>query len=61
MASWLFVANVVVPFDGRLLERPIHALDLAVGPRVVGLGQAVLCQSASKRGSVAGLVQSWGL
>jgi hypothetical protein len=31
------VAVVVVAPDSNLLERPIYSLDLAVGPRVVGL------------------------
>ena len=36
------VAVVVVAAHGRLLNRTVHAVDLSVGPRVVGLGQAVL-------------------
>jgi hypothetical protein len=36
------VAAVVVSPNGGLLERSVHPLDLAVCPRVVGLGQAVL-------------------
>ena len=35
MAAELFVAVVVVPFDGRVLDRPVHPLDLAIGPRMV--------------------------
>jgi hypothetical protein len=35
MRLQLFVAFVVVAFDGRVLERAVHALDLAVGPRMV--------------------------
>lgn len=38
----LFLAVAVVALDGRLLDRAAHALDLAVGPRVVHLGQAML-------------------
>lgn len=35
--------NVVLEvFDGRVLDYPVHAHDLAVGPRMVGLGQAKL-------------------
>ena len=30
------------PFDRRVLDRPVHSLDLAVRPWVVGLGQPVL-------------------
>lgn len=37
MAAELFVAVVVKAFDGRLLDRAVHALDLAVGPGVVRL------------------------
>lgn len=33
---------VVIPFDRRLLDRPVHALDLAVRPRMVHLSQAVV-------------------
>jgi hypothetical protein len=33
---------VVITPDGRLLERSVHPLDLAVGPRMVGLGEAML-------------------
>ncbi len=36
------MAVVVEAFDGRVLDCPVHALDLAVGLRMVGLGQAVL-------------------
>jgi hypothetical protein len=31
----------VVGFDGRVLDRAVHAFGLTVGPRVIGLGQAV--------------------
>ena len=36
------VALVVIPPDGGLLDSPVHALNLAVGPWVVRLGQAVI-------------------
>ena len=36
------MALVVEAFDGRLLDRAVHSLDLTVGPRVVGFGEAVL-------------------
>lgn len=36
------VGVVVVSSDGGLLEGSVHPFDLAVGPRVVGLSQAVL-------------------
>jgi hypothetical protein len=42
MGAQLVVALVVVALDGRVLERAVHPLDLAVGPGVVGLGQPVL-------------------
>jgi len=34
----LGVRPVVVAFDGRLLERSVHAFDLAIGPGMVGFG-----------------------
>ena len=42
MRSELLVAVVVVALDGGVLEGSVHALDLTIGPRVIGLGQAVL-------------------
>ena len=42
MRSELIVAVVVEAFDGGLFDRAVHALDLAIGPRVVGLGEPVL-------------------
>ena len=38
----LLVGVVVVPPDGTFLEGAVHPLDLAVGPGMVGLGQAML-------------------
>ena len=38
----LGVAVVMVSFDGRFLDRPIHPFDLAVGPWMFDLGQPVL-------------------
>ena len=32
----------VFSMDGRFLDRPVHPLDLTIGPRVVGLRQPVL-------------------
>ena len=40
--SELSVMEVVVGADGGLLEGAVHAFDLAVGPRMAGLGQAVV-------------------
>jgi len=42
MAAELVVTVVVVTLDGGILDGPIHALDLAVGPRVMRFGQTVL-------------------
>ena len=42
MRPQLIVSFVVEAFHSRFLDRPVHALDLAVRPRVVGLGQPVL-------------------
>lgn len=33
---------VVEDLDGRILDRPIHALGLPIGPGMVGLGQTML-------------------
>ena len=38
----LVVALVVVAFDGRFFEGPVHALDLTIRPRMVRFCQAVL-------------------
>jgi hypothetical protein len=40
--SQLIVGFVVEAFYSRVLDRSVHSLDLTIGPRVVGLGQAVL-------------------
>ena len=42
MLAELVVAAVVIAPDGRLFQGPVHSLDLAVGPGMVGLGQPVL-------------------
>ena len=39
--SELFLGVVEVAFDGGVLDGPVHALDLPVGPGMVGLGQPV--------------------
>lgn len=41
MCSQLVVVLVVEALDGRVLDRAVHPLNLAVGPRVVGFGQSV--------------------
>jgi len=38
----LIVGFVVAAFYSRVLDRSVHSLDLTVGPRKVGLGQAFL-------------------
>ncbi|MDT8854579.1 hypothetical protein RNZ50_05940 [Paracoccaceae bacterium Fryx2] len=38
----LTVFFAVEPFHWRVLARPVQSLDLTVGPRVVGVGQAVI-------------------
>lgn len=40
--SELIVAVVIVAFDGRVFEGPVHPLDLPVGPGMVRLRQAIL-------------------
>ena len=42
VGAQLLVGLVVEAFDGRLFDRAVHALDLAVGPRMPGLGQAMV-------------------
>ena len=41
MSSKLVMAVVVVPFDGCFLDRPVHSLDLTVGPGMIDLGEAM--------------------
>lgn len=41
MAAQLVVIVVVIAFDSRLFDRPVHALNLTVGPGVRDLGQTV--------------------
>jgi hypothetical protein len=36
------VADGMEAFDGRLLDGVVHSLDLAIGPWMVWLGQAML-------------------
>ena len=42
MAAELFVVVIVEAFDGGILDRAVHPFDLAIGPGVLDLGQAVL-------------------
>lgn len=48
MRPELVVALVVEAFDGRLLDGPVHPLDLPVGPRMVRFGEPVLVAFASQ-------------
>ena len=41
MPNELAIRLVVISLDGRVLDRPVHPLDLPIGPGVVGLGQAM--------------------
>ena len=36
------VGFVIKAFDRRILDRSVHALDLAVGPGMLGLGEAMV-------------------
>ncbi len=38
----LLVIVVVEAFDGGFLDRPVPPLDLAIGPRMLHFGQAML-------------------
>lgn len=42
MFPQLIMAVVMVALDGRVLESPVHTLDLAIGPRVFWLVEAML-------------------
>ena len=42
MGSQLVVGLVVVAFDGCVLDGSVHAFDLAIGPGMLGLGQAMI-------------------
>src|SRR5215510_1631924 len=47
--SKLVMGFVVEALDGRLLDGAVHPLDLAIGPRVLGLGQTMIDVVASAR------------
>ena len=38
----LVMRAIMIPFDGGFLERPVHPLDLPIGPGMVDLGKPVL-------------------
>ena len=42
VAAEMGVGEVVIVADGGVFDGAIHAFDLAVGPGMVGLGQAVI-------------------
>ena len=42
VSAKLVVCVVVEALDGCVLERSVHPFDLAIGPRVVRLGQPVI-------------------
>src|SRR5215469_7924226 len=42
VGSQLIVGFVVVALDGGVLEGAVHPLDLAVGPRMLRFGQAMI-------------------
>ena len=41
MSPELIMADVMEPLDGRLLDRAVHAFNLAIGPGMFRLGQAM--------------------
>jgi hypothetical protein len=57
--AYLFVAVVVIAADGGFLDGTVHALDLAVGPGRVGLGEPVL-DSMAKTGAIEGVTAEHG-
>ena len=42
MPNELIVGFVMISLDGCVLDCPVHPLDLAVRPRMIGLGQPML-------------------
>ena len=42
MGPQLVVRLVEIAFDGGVLDGSVHAFDLAVGPRVLGLSEAMI-------------------
>ena len=45
-------------FDGRVLDGPVHAFDLAIGPGVLGPGEAVF-DIVSGTGDGEGVCPEW--
>ncbi len=50
----LLVAVVVVAPDGGFLDGAVHPFDLTIGPRVIGLGEAVL-DAVAPAGAIEGV------
>jgi len=48
------VVVVVVTLDGGFLDGPVHSFDLAVGPGMIGLGQAML-DTVTLTGAIEGM------
>lgn len=48
MGTHPFMVVVVVAFDGGVLDGAVHPLDLAIGSRMVWLGQAMLDAAADQ-------------
>lgn len=42
LAAKLIMAVLVIPFDRRCFDCPVHPFNLAVGPRMGGHGQAMV-------------------
>jgi hypothetical protein len=42
VTSELVVGFVIEAFDRRIFDRSVHAFDLAVSPRMLGLGEAMI-------------------
>lgn len=42
VASQLVMGFVVEAFNARFCDRPVHALDLSIGPGMLGFGEAVI-------------------
>ena len=63
-ATLMPVLCLVEALDGGFLDGAVHALDLTVGPRVLGLSEAVVDVAASAgqlegmRGSVVSLLMA---
>lgn len=61
MCFELLMAVVVEALDGRFLDGPVHAFDLAIGPWMLDLGEAVLDAvfSASHVEHVGHVTRGW--